>query len=161
MKRTILLTALLAFMACEDKKEDNGGSLTGTWELSNSGEYANANCSGALDYTTGWAVAVAFGVKGEMTFKSDGTGTFTISFGTEKEEVPITWDENKTQICLMGVECLPYKLDGDKFTLDQAQDAYCENYDGEETSHESQSTCEAAGNSWEEASCSQMEFTKK
>jgi len=36
MKRSILLTALLAFMACEDKKEDNGGSLTGTWELSNS-----------------------------------------------------------------------------------------------------------------------------
>ncbi|MBT4270043.1 MAG: hypothetical protein HOD91_01410 [Candidatus Marinimicrobia bacterium] len=159
MKRTILLTALLAFMACEDKKDDEG-SLVGTWELSNSGKYANSNCSGDLDYS-GWAFLVNFGVKGEMTFKSDGTGTFTISFGTEKEEVPITWDENKTQICLMGVECLPYKLDGDKFTLDQAQDAYCENYDGEETSHESQSTCEAAGNSWEEASCIQMEFTKK
>ncbi|MEA1880794.1 MAG: hypothetical protein U9N31_00085 [Candidatus Marinimicrobia bacterium] len=159
MKRSILLIALLAFMACEDKKDDEG-NLTGTWELSNLGQYANANCSGTLDYT-GWALAQAFGLKGSMTFKSDGTGTFTITIGTENQEVPITWDESKTQICMMGVECMTYKLDGDKFTLEQAEDAFCEDDDGDETSHDTQSTCEAAGNTWEEASCSLMEFTKK
>jgi hypothetical protein len=52
MKKILLLLilGLLAFMACEDKK-DEISTLIGTWEISNLGEYANANCSGALDYT--------------------------------------------------------------------------------------------------------------
>lgn len=84
----------------------------------------------------------------------------TVIAGDEKEEAPLTWVDSKSQICIMG-DCLTYKLDGDSFTIDQPDEAICEDDDGDETYHDTQSTCEAAGNTWEEASCSQMEFTKK
>jgi len=113
MKRSILLITLLAFMACEDKK-DEISPLIGTWEISNLGEYANANCSGALDYS-GWAFVQAFGFKINIVIKEDGTGTMTVTIGNEKEEAPLTWDDSKSQICVMG-DCLTYKLDGDSFT---------------------------------------------
>ena len=34
-------------MGCEDKNDDeqDGGSLVGTWELSNMGDYANDDCT--------------------------------------------------------------------------------------------------------------------
>ena len=159
MKRSILLITLLAFMACEDKK-DEISSLIGTWEVSNLGEYENANCSGALDYT-GWAFAQAFGFKVTIVIKEDGTGTMTMTFGDEKEETPLTWDESKSQICLMGVECLTYKVNDNKFTIDTQDEALCVDDNDEETSHTDQSSCEAAGNNWEEAVCTQMEFTKE
>ena len=158
IKQSILLITLLAFMACEDKK-DEISPLIGTWEISNLGEYANANCSGALDYS-GWAFVQAFGFKINIVIKEDGTGTMTVTIGNEKEEAPLTWDDSKSQICVMG-DCLTYKLDGDSFTIDQSQEAYCEDDDGDETNHDSQSTCEADGNTWEEATCSIMTFTKK
>ena len=161
MKRSILLITLLAFMACEDKK-DEISPLIGTWEVSNLGEYANANCSGALDYT-GWAFVQAFGFKMNFVFKEDGTGIMTLSIGNEEEETPLIWDDSKSQICfsLNDDDCLTYQLDGDSFTIDQPDEAICEDDDGNESNHDTQSTCEAAGNTWEEASCSQMEFTKK
>jgi len=158
MKRSILLITLLAFMACEDKK-DEISPLIGTWEVSNLGEYENANCSGALDYT-GWAFAQAFGFKVTIVIKEDGTGTMTMIAGDEKEEEPLTWDDSKSQICIMG-DCLTYKLDGDSFTVDQPNEALCVDDNDEETSHTDQSSCETAGNNWEEASCTQMKFTKK
>lgn len=148
---------MLTLMACEDKNDD-GGALTGTWKQTNMGTYANGNCSGALDYSN-WALFAASGFKAEMTFKSDGTGTYTLTGGGEKDEFSFTWDESKSQICAMG-ECLTYTLVGNKFTMDQVNDANCEDDKGEETGHTSKSTCEAAGNLWTEASCFQMEFTK-
>ena len=157
MKRSILLITLLAFMACEDKK-DEISPLIGTWEVSKLGEYANANCSGALDYT-GWAFVQAFGVKITIVIKEDGTGTMTMILGEEEEEA-LTWDDSKSQVCIMG-DCLSYKIDGDSFTIDQPVEAFCSDYDGDQTNHDSQSTCEAAGNAWEEATCSIMTFTKK
>jgi hypothetical protein len=160
MKKILLLLilGLLTFMACEDKK-DEISPLIGTWEVSNLGEYENANCSGALDYTD-WGFVQAFGFKITIVIKEDGTGTMTMIGGDEKEEGPLTWDDSKSQICIMG-DCLTYKLDGDSFTVDQPNEAICEDDDGDETNHDTQSTCEAAGNTWEGASCSQMEFTKK
>ena len=161
MKKILLLLilGLLAFMACEDKK-DEISPLIGTWEISNLGEYANANCSGALDYT-GWAFAQAFGFKITMVIMEDGTGTMTMIFGDEiEEEAPLTWDDSKSQICIMG-DCLSYKIDGDSFTIDEPEEAFCSDDNGEETNHDTQSTCETSGNTWNEASCSQMEFTKK
>jgi hypothetical protein len=148
---------MLTIMACEDKNGEDG-ALTGTWKQTNMGTYANENCSGALDYSN-WASMVAFGFKNEMTFKSDGTGTFTSTGGGETDEFPFTWDESKSQICAMG-ECFTYTLVGDKFTIDQANDANCEDDNGEESGHTSKTTCEAAGNWWTEAVCYQMEFTK-
>ena len=159
MKKIIVLFLLLIAFSCEDKK-DEISSLIGTWEVSNLGEYENANCSGALDYT-GWAFAQAFGVKVTIVIKEDGTGTMTMTFGDEKEETPLTWDESKSQICLMGVECLTYKVNDNKFTIDTQDEALCVDDNDEETSHTDQSSCEAAGNNWEEAVCTQMEFTKE
>ena len=160
MKKILLLLilGLLSFMACEDKK-DEISPLIGTWEISNLGEYTNANCSGALDDTS-WAFAQLFGLKITIVIKEDGTGTMTMIFGDEKEEAPLTWDDSKSQICIMG-DCLSYKIDGDSFTIDQPVEAFCSDDNGEETNHDTQSTCEASGNTWDEASCSQMEFTKK
>jgi hypothetical protein len=160
MKKILLLLilGLLAFMACEDKK-DEISPLIGTWEISNLGEYANANCSGALDDTS-WAFAQLFGLKITIVIKEDGTGTMTMIFGDEIEEAPLTWDYSKSQICIMG-DCLSYKIDGDSFTIDQPVEAFCSDDNSEETNHDTQSTCEASGNTWDEASCSQMEFTKK
>jgi len=54
LKKIIILLSLLAFFACEDNKDDDS-SLIGTWDLSNMGEYANADCTGELD-NTGWAL---------------------------------------------------------------------------------------------------------
>ncbi len=159
MKRITMLIMLLAFLACEDKKDDES-KMVGTWELSNLGEYANANCTGAVD-NSGWALAQAFGIKGTIELKDGGTGTYTITFGDEKQEIAITWDESKSQICFMGVECNTYKLDGDSFSMDNQEEAYCEDDYGEETNHATQSECEAAGNTWEEASCQVATFTKK
>ena len=158
MKKMIMLFSLLLAFSCEDKK-DEISPLIGTWEVSNLGEYENANCSGALDYT-GWAFAQAFGFKVTIVIKEDGTGTMTMTFGDEKEEAPLTWDDSKSQICIMG-DCLTYKLDGDSFTVDQPNEALCVDDNDEETSHTDQSSCETAGNNWEEASCTQMKFTKK
>ena len=165
MKKILLLLilGLLTFMACEDKKDeiedkvDEISPLIGTWEVSNLGEYANANCSGALDYT-GWVFVQAFGYKITIVIKEDGTGTMTMILGEEEEA--LTWDDSKSQICIMG-DCLSYKIDGDSFTIDQPVEAFCSDYDGDQTNHDSQSTCEAAGNAWEEATCSIMTFTKK
>ena len=156
----MLFSLLLAF-SCEDIDDAEGtNSLVGNWEMSNLGEYANADCSGTIDYS-GWAMASAFGMKVTMEFTSDGTGTYSVSALGETEDVPLTWDESKSQICLMGVECHTYKVNDNKFTIDTLDEALCVDDNDEETSHTDQSSCEAAGNNWEEAVCTQMEFTKE
>ena len=156
LKKIIILLSLLAFFACEDNKDDDS-SLIGTWDLSNMGEYANGDCTGEVD-NTGWALVQAFGMKVTMIIKSDGTGTYSATIGTETQDVSLTWDENK--ICMMG-ECINYKVSGDSFSLDQQTEAYCEDDYGDETNHSTKAACESAGNEWIEASCTQMTFTKK
>jgi|TARA_B100000749_G_C18369367_1_gene441056 hypothetical protein len=161
MKKMIMLFSLLLAFSCEDIDDAEGtNSLVGNWEMSNLGEYANADCSGTIDYS-GWAMASAFGMKVTMEFTSDGTGTYSVSALGETEDVPLTWDESKSQICLMGVECHTYKVNDNKFTIDTLDEALCVDDNDEETSHTDQSSCEAAGNNWEEAVCTQMEFTKE
>ena len=161
MKKMIMLFSLLLAFSCEDIDDAEGtNSLVGNWEMSNLGEYANADCSGTIDYS-GWAIASAFGMKVTMEFTSDGTGTYSVSALGETEDVPLTWDESKSQICLMGVECHTYKVNDNKFTIDTLDEALCVDDNDEETSHTDQSSCEAAGNNWEEAICTQMEFTKE
>ena len=72
----------------------------------------------------------------------------------------VTWDESKSQICLMGAECLTYKLNDNKLTIDTPQ-AYCKDDNGEDTTDTDQSSCEAAGNSWFEKPCIMREYTKQ
>ena len=156
LKKIIILLSLLAFFACEDNKDDDS-SLIGTWELSNMGEFANGDCTGEVD-NTGWALVQAFGMKVTMIIKSDGTGTYSATIGTETQDVSLTWDENK--ICMMG-ECINYKVSDDSFSLDQQTEAYCEDDYGDETNHSTKAACESAGNGWIEASCTKMTFTKE
>ena len=156
LKKIIILLSLLAFFACEDNKDDDS-SLIGTWELSNMGEFANGDCTGEVD-NTGWALVQAFGMKVTMIIKSDGTGTYSATIGTETQDVSLTWDEN--MICMMG-ECINYKVSDDSFSLDQQTEAYCEDDYGDETNHSTKAACESAGNGWIEASCTKMTFTKE
>ena len=161
MKKMIMLFSLLLAFSCEDIDDAEGtNSLVGNWEMSNLGEYANADCSGTIDYSE-WAVASAFKMLVTMELTSDGKGTYSVSALGETEDVPLTWDESKSQICLMGVECHTYKVNDNKFTIDTLDEALCVDDNDEETSHTDQSSCEAAGNNWEEAVCTQMEFTKE
>ena len=161
LKKIIAIILMLFFISCEELNEnEDKKSLVGTWEMSNIGEYANADCSGTIDYSE-WAMASAFGMKVTMEFTSDGTGTYSVSALGETQDMTVTWDESKSQICLMGVECHTYKVNDNKFTIDTQDEAVCEDDYGEYTSHTDQSSCEAAGNNWEEAVCTQMEFTKE
>ena len=61
----------------------------------------------------------------------------------------------------MGEECLTYKLNDNKFTIDAPNEEYCENANGEDTSQTDQSSCEAAGNTWSPKTCQIQEFIKK
>ena len=151
----------MILIACEDKNDDqDGGSLVGIWELSNMGDYANADCSGEID-DAGWALASAFGLKATMEFASNGKGIYTLSFMGEKQEVALTWNSSDSKICLSSLQCLDYKLNDDKFILDSQSDSYCEDNDGNETNHSDQSSCETAGNMWNPPSCQMQEYTKK
>ena len=161
LKKIIAIILMLFFISCEELNEnEDKKSLVGTWEMSNIGEYANADCSGAID-NNAWAMITALGMKATMEFSSDGTGTYSVSALGETEDVPLTWDESKSQICLMGAECLTYKLNDNKFTIDAPNEEYCEDDNGEDTSQTDQSSCEAAGNTWFPKTCQIQEFTKK
>jgi hypothetical protein len=163
MKRYIGLLASLALLmvSCEDKNDDeSGGSLVGTWELSDMGQYTKADCSGSID-NTGFAFAQLLGLKVTMTFTSDGKGTYSTSAIGETFDMSLTWDENKSEICIAGIMCNEYKLSGSKFTMDTKEEANCVDSDDNETDQTNESSCEAANNIWNEATCSIQEFTKK
>ena len=162
MKKTIMLFSLLLAFSCEDKDEAEAEELNpliGTWEMSNAGDYANADCSGTIDDSK-WDLIVSFmGLR--LEFTSGGNGTYTVAAMGAIQEIPMTWDESKSQICFMGMECATYKLIDNKLIVNEQQDAYCEGNNGEDTSGGDQSSCEAAGNSWYEKTCEMKEFTKK
>ena len=162
MKKIILLLSLLIIFSCEDKDKneaEESNLLVGTWEMTNVGEYANADCSGAIDDSE-WASMASF-MGARLEFTSGGNGTYTVAAMGATQETPMTWDESKSQICFMGVECSTYELNDNKLIVNDQQEAYCEDNNGEDTSDADQSSCEAAGNSWFEKSCQRLEFTKK
>jgi hypothetical protein len=163
LRKKIFIISLIALMSCEDQNDDgtDDGSLVGTWELSNMGDYANADCSGDID-DTGWSLASAFGLKATMEFASNGKGIYTLSFMGESQEVAMTWNSNSSQICMYETQCFNYKINGsNKFILDTLSDANCEDDNGNETNHNDQSSCESAGNMWNPPSCQMQEYTKK
>ena len=159
MKRLLTIAFIFTFFGCEDKdNNDESSNMVGTWSLSNLGEYANADCSGAVD-DSGWEFIQFLGMSMTLELKSGGTGTYNLKFEGEEESFPLTWDEDG-EICIGGVACLDYELNENSLTLDAPEEAYCEDDMGNETDDTSQSTCEAAGNYWSEASCAIMTFTK-
>tara|TARA_B100000405_G_scaffold292970_1_gene244838 strand:- start:27 stop:515 length:489 start_codon:yes stop_codon:yes gene_type:complete len=162
MKKYILLLSLFVSFSCEDndENESEGGQIVGLWKATDAGEYENANCTGDID-NMGFAFLQAFGITITMEFKSGGTGTYKMGGMGEDIEMPITWNESKSEFCLMGIECVEYKLNDNKFSFDQKADAYCEDLDGNEVNYD-ESTCEEdPSRTWNEASCSFNEFTKQ
>ena len=164
MKKIIVLFSLLLAFSCEDLNIAGKNSIVGNWELKNLGEYANADCSGTIDYSE-WAVASAFKMLVTMELTSDGKGTYSVSAFGETQDMSVTWDESKSQICLMDEGCVTYKVSYDGtlsyLTFDTQDEARCVDDNDEETIDTDQSSCAVAGNKWEEAVCTQMEFTKE
>ena len=162
LKNILLLLSLLLIISCEEEKDNEASSssnLIGKWNMSNMGEYENANCSGKIDYT-GFAFMQVFGVSQVMEFKSNGTMTLSISMLGENEVLSATWTEGKNQFCTEG-ECIDFTVDGGILTYNDKSEAYCEDSDGNETDQTSESSCMSAGNDWYEASCTITEYTKQ
>ena len=151
-------------ISCEEEKDNESSSnsnLIGKWNMSNMGEYENANCSGKIDYS-GFALMQAFGVTQVMEFKSNGTMTLSMSVSGENVALSVsaTWTEGKNQFCAEG-ECIDFTVNGDILTYNGKSEAYCEDSDGNETDQTSESACMSAGNDWYEASCTLTEYTKQ
>ena len=161
MKYLTILVCCLALLGCEEDAKDEGLStdVLGSWSITNMGEYANADCSGEVDYT-GWALAVAFGISMEYTFNEDGTVDLATSAFGETQTETLTWEVDGDQLCIEG-ECETVDLSGDSFTIVTSADAYCEDDMGEEIDGVTMTACEAAGNDWYEAACYEITITRQ
>ncbi len=164
MKKYILLLSLFISFSCEDNddKDAEGSELVGLWKMTNVGEYANANCTGDID-NSAFALMAAFGFEATMEFKTGGTGTYKVSALGDVQQLPLTWDGSKSELCLAGMDCYQYRLEGNKFNFDEKYEAYCENMQtGEELDQYGDKTsCNNSGNYWNEATCNTNEFTKQ
>ena len=137
MKKYILALSVIVSFSCEDKdeKEAEGGQLVGLWKMTDAGEYENEDCSGEVD-NTGFALLEAFGISTTMEFKSGGTGIYKMVGMGENMEMPITWNESKSEFCLLGIECVEYRLQGSKLSFDTPEEGYCEDDDGNTPVHD-------------------------
>ncbi len=161
MKVITVLICCLALIACEDEADDPtlSDDIVGTWSITNMGQYANADCSGDLDYNA-WSLIVAFGITMEFVFSTDGTGSInTTAFGMTDSEA-FTWDVDGDQVCIEG-ECEELDIVDDSFTIALSEDAYCEDDMGVEIDGVTMTECEAAGNDWYEAACYEWTVTKQ
>ena len=161
MKYLTILVCCLALMACEDDADDStlNEDVLGDWSITNMGQFANADCSGDLDYTA-WALIVAFGVTMDYTFNADGTAIVsTTAFGMTETET-VTWEVDGDQLCIEG-ECETVDLSGDVISIVTSADAYCEDMDGEEVDGVDMTACDAAGNDWYEAACYEVTITRQ
>ena len=161
MKFVTVLVCCLALMACEDEADDStlGDDVLGTWSITNMGEFANADCSGDIDYS-GWGIAVAFGITIDYTFNDDGTVDFSTTVFGMTETESATWEVDGDQLCIEG-ECTTVDLTGDTIIITGSEDAYCEDADGEEVDGVEMTACEAAGNDWFEAACYEFTATRQ
>ena len=163
MKKTLLLITLFLFVSCEDKENEEVSTFIGTWNVTFSGEYENADCTGDLD-SSGWALAQAFGLEASITLDEDGTFELSFSVLGNTETETGTWDENDEGSLSVDGEDFSITMasDGNSFSMTDQEDAYCEDpYTYEETSHTDSTSCQDAGNDWYEASCLYTDFTKQ
>jgi hypothetical protein len=162
MKKVLILLPLLLIMfGCEEESSDPSpaDALLGTWTVTNLGEFANSDCSGAVDYTA-WAFIQTFGVSMEFEFKSNGTIDWTTTaFGVPETE-SLTYTVTDDELCIEG-DCFTYTLNsaGNNLVFTLPMDAYCEDDDGLEVSMD-ETACDGAGYEWNPASCSEFTLTK-
>ena len=160
-KLWIILPILILVMGCEEEAEESTieDIFVGTWSVTNLGKYANANCSGDIDYTE-WGIVQAFGITINLNFKNDGTLDFTTTaFGMTETET-LTWTATEDELCIDD-ECINYTLSEDEKTLSIVftEDAYCEDGNGDEVAM-TETECGTAGNDWYDAACYMYTMTK-
>ena len=164
-KALLLLFPLMIFISCGDNEDEEVSSFVGTWNLTFIGEYENEDCTGDLD-SSGWVLAQAFGIEASITFDEDGTAEITMSvFGITETETG-TWSESSDGSLITEGGSIPdgegvLSADGNSFSITSMEDAHCEDSDSEETSHTDSTSCEDAGNDWNEANCTLFVFTKQ
>ncbi len=165
LKNLTYLILLLFFFGCSDENEDEANTLSGfdgTWNVTFMGDYANADCSGELD-SEDWTMATAFGFSQSLEIDGD-TYTMTMSMMGESEVTSGNFSETENDPCLDG-ECISINwiTSGSVWSMDIEEDAYCDDFDGNETDDTDQESCEANGSqyAWWEASCTQTIFTKQ
>ena len=161
MKRILLLLPLLLLVACEEEANDPSpqDQLIGTWTVTNLGEFANSDCSGAVDYTA-WALVQAFGISMEFEFRSNGTVDWTTTaFGVPETE-SFTYTATASELCIEG-DCVSYTINsaGNNLVFTLPVDAYCEDDDGMAVSLD-ETACAGAGYEWNAATCSEFTMTK-
>lgn len=68
-----------------------------------------------------------------------------------------TWDSDKSEFCIET-----YQLSGNIFTIDDKQAGNCvDKYNRDIDDYTTKTTCQAAGEIWEDAECGFVEFTKQ
>ena len=79
-----------------------------------------------------------------------------------------TWDSDKSEFCIesyQGSEIYTYEtyqLSGNIFTIDDKQAGNCvDKYNRDIDDYTTKTTCQAAGEIWEDAECGFVEFTKQ
>ena len=133
-KALLLLFPLMIFISCGDKEDEKVSTFVGTWNLTFTGEYENADCTGDID-SSGWALVQAFGVEASITFDED--GTFEVSFSVlgDTETETGTWSESSDGSLIMdGADeeaSVSLSVDGNTFSVTAPSDDYCEDEDGE------------------------------
>ena len=164
-KYLIFLISLLFFIGCADDNDDDAntsGDYDGTWNVTFMGDYANADCSGEVD-SVGWAMASAFGLSQSLEIDGDAY-IMTMTMMGESESTSGDFSEIDGNPCLDG-ECISINwiTSGSVWSMDVEADAYCDDFDGNETDDTDQESCVANGSgyTWWEASCTQTIFTKE
>ena len=164
MKKTLLLITLFLFVSCEDKENEEVSTFIGTWNVTFTGEYENADCTGDLD-SSNWVLAQAFGMEASITFDEDGTVEMSFSALGNTETETGTWSENDDgSLSIDGKDgYATLAADGNSFSVTAPSDAYCVDDDGEWylSEYADQGSCEDAGNEWNEATCMYSEYTKQ
>ena len=165
LKYLFSLILLLFFIGCSDDNDDEANTSSdydGTWNVTFMGDYANADCSGEVD-SEGWTMAVAFGFSQSLEIDGD-TYTMTVSMMGESETISGDFSETDGNPCLDG-ECISINwiTPGSVWSMDVERDAYCDDFDGNETDDIDQESCEAngPGYDWWEAYCTQATYTKQ
>ena len=164
-KALLLLFPLMIFISCGDKEDEEVSTFVGTWNLTFMGEYENADCTGDLD-SSNWALVHAFGFESSMTFDKDGTFEVSISVLGNTQTETGTWSESSDGSLITEGGSISdgegvLSADGNSFSITIMEDAHCEDSNFEETSHTDLTSCQDAGNDWNEANCTLFVFTKQ
>ena len=167
-KYLIILLPLLFFIGCEEDNSDDDSSsgnssvlFDGTWKMTFSGDYENADCSGSVD-SIAWGFISEVWTQ-ELTVNGDTYTMLETITGEVDTTYSGTFTEENGNPCLDG-ECLvvTWIVDGQKLSIDEISDAKCN--DEEDVilpEYTDQTSCEDAGQIWDEPICTLSTWEKQ